>query len=72
MKIKARLRIPLVVGFKVCKKSDITIIISMNENIQISTKKGTKLSMKKGDEIILHNLTFIQALQIFVFKKRIV
>ena len=59
MKIKARQPSPLVVGFKVCKKADITIMISMNENIQISTKKGTKLSMKKGDEIILHNLTFI-------------
>ena len=38
MKIKARLLKRPAVGFKFCKKSNITIIISMNENIQISNK----------------------------------
>ena len=38
MKIKARILRPLVVGFKFCKKTDINIIISINDNIQISNK----------------------------------
>ena len=35
MKIKARLLRLRIVGFKFCKKSIITMKISMNENIQI-------------------------------------
>ena len=38
MKLKPGLLRLLVDGFKFCKKSDITIIFSMNENIQISNK----------------------------------
>ena len=36
MKIKVRLLRQQAVRFKIYKKSDITVIISMNENMQIS------------------------------------
>ena len=38
VKIKTQLIRLLVVGLKFCIKSDITIITSMNENIQLSNK----------------------------------